>query len=143
LVDLYGAPPPRSAAESWARLEACIERGGAALVRDDAGGPVAIVLQHLHGRRLVDARLPAARQAAALMAVDEASTLEWMRALYQSLEGSRVVLSERVFALEHPPQPSPEPAAPMEWPTWYRPRRRRRAGAGNALIDFDTDGLEL
>lgn len=141
VTDLFGAPPPRTASESWIRLETCIARGGSALVRDGAGAPVALVLRHLHSRRLVDARLPSTRQAAALAAVDEATALAWMRTLYESLEASRTVMSERVWALEHPPQPQPEPDAPLEWPKWYRPRRRRRAGAGTALID--TSALEL
>ena len=141
VTDLYGAPPPRTASESWIRLETCIARGGSALVRDGTGGPVALVLRHLHGSRLVDAHLPSTRQAAALAVVDEATALTWMRALYESLEASRTVMSERVWALEHPPQPPPEPDAPLEWPKWYRPRRRRRAGAGTALID--TSALEL
>ena len=141
LTDLYGAPPPRTAKESWSRLETCIARGGSALVGDGAGAPVALVLRHLHGRRLVDVRLPATRQAAALAAVDEATALAWMRTLYESLEASRSVMSDRMWALEHPPQPPPEPDAPLEWPTWYRPRRRRRAGKGLALVD--TSALEL
>ena len=92
LVDMYGAPPPRTADDSWARVGACIARGGAALLRDGTGAPVALVLHHLHGRRIVDARLPAAREAATLVAVDEAMALAGMRTLYEALEGSRAVL---------------------------------------------------
>jgi hypothetical protein len=141
VTDLYGAPPPRTSSESWIRLETCIARGGSALVRDGAGAPVALVLHHLHGSRLVDARLPSTRQMATLAPVNETTAMAWMRTLYESLEASRAVMSERVWALEHPPQPPPEPDAPLEWPTWYRPRRRRRAGKGLALVD--TSELDL
>jgi hypothetical protein len=137
LTDLYGAPPPRTAIDSWSRLETCIARGGAAFIRDDTGAPVAIALHHTHNRRRVDARLPTTRQAAILAVADEAVVLTWMRAIYESIEASRAVLSERAWALEHPPQPPPEPEpdASLEWPKWYRPRRRFRAGKGVALVD--------
>ena len=143
LVDLYGAPPPRTAADSWARLETCIARGGAALSRDGIGAPVAVVLHHLHGRRLVEARLPSTHQAVGLAPVNESTALTWMRTLYESLEASRTVMSERVWNFEHPPQPPPPEThdTPLEWPRWYRPRPKRRAGKGVALVD--TAELEL
>ena len=144
LTDLYGAPPPRTESESWSRLETCIARGGSALIRDSTGAPVAIVLRHLHGQRSVDARLPTTRQAAALVHVNEATAMAWMRTLYESLEASRAFMSQQVWALEHPPPPQPPPethAPTLEWPKWYRPRPKRRAGKGLALVD--TSELDL
>jgi hypothetical protein len=147
-TDLYGAPPP-ARGDEWAALGRMVTHAEVQIERSAAGDVEGIIAKHLHGRRLVDVRLPSRYDAAKLQTVPPEAAYAWFRAMLDAREAELEAKNRRLHEVEHPAPPPPPPLAlePPGQPRW-RPSRRPLAQKvrGKRLqleVPDDTSNLEL
>ena len=88
-IDLYGAPPP-ARGDEWAALGRMVTHADVQIERSAAGDVEGIITKHLHGRRLVDVRLPSRYDAATLQPVPPETAYAWYRAMLEAREAELV-----------------------------------------------------
>ena len=148
-TDLFGAPPPPRGGE-WAALGRMVTHAEVKIERSAAGDVESVIAKHLHGRRLVDVRLPSRYDAAKLQPVPPETAYAWFRAMLDAREAELVATARRLHEAEHPAPPSPPPLVlePPPGAQRWRPSRRPLAQKvhGKRLqlaVPDDTSNLEL
>jgi hypothetical protein len=118
-TDLYGAPPP-ARGDEWAALQRMLTHVEVGVKQDVAGSIDSVVAKHLHGRRLVDVRLPSRYDAATLQPVPPEAAYAWFHAMLEARETDFVATARRLHEVEHPAPPAPlplvlEPPGQQRW----------------------------
>ncbi len=124
-TDLYVAPPPPRGGE-WAALHRMVTHIEVQVERSAAGDVEGINAKHLHGRRLVDVRLPSRYDAATLQPVPPEAAYAWFRAMLEARDAQLVAIARRLHEAEHPAPPPPPPLVlePPPGPQRWKPSRR-------------------
>lgn len=147
-TDLYGAPPPPRGGE-WVALQRFLTHIEVQVERSAAGDVESVIAKHLHGRRLVDVRLPSRYDAATLQPVAPEAAYAWFRAMLEAREVELVATTRRLHEVEHPAPPPPpplvlEPPGQQRWRPSRRPLAQKLRGTRLQLaVPDDTSNLEL
>ena len=147
-TDLYGAPPP-ARGDEWAALGRMVKHAEVQIARSAAGDVESVIAKHLHGRRLVDVRLPSRYDAAKLQTVPPEAAYAWFRAMLDACEAELEAKNRRLHEVEHPAPPPPpplalEPPGQQRWRPSRRPLAQKLRGKRLQLeVPDDTSNLEL
>ena len=119
-------------------------------VKQDATGSIdSVIAKHLHGRRLVDVRLPSTYDPAKLWPVAPEAAYAWFRAMLEAREVELVATTRRLHEVEHPAPPPPpplalEPPGQQRWRPSRRPLAQKVRGKRLQLAEpEDTSNLSL
>jgi hypothetical protein len=147
-TDMYGAPPP-ARGDEWAALGRMVTHAEVQIERSAAGDVESVITKHLHGRRLVDVRLPSRCDTATLQPVPPETAYAWYRAMLEAREAELVATNSRLYDAEHPAPPPPpplalEPPGQQRWRPSRRPLAQKVRGKRLQLaVPDDTSNLEL